>query len=214
VRRWDEQRDALRPAASRGAGDAGGARGGWAGLRVLSVAVILGGWGGTAGTQPPAVHVIRRRSPRPASSSPGAARWGSAGDKSLSVLAWGLLLSIVVGVALACDRPGSRIVEALLEVRWTPSTRRRLVALVPVIVLWVGFGPPARVVVVFLFSVFAIRSNTAKGGAAGSDPELMEVARSYLAREVGLWRDVRCCRPRCPTLVRASASRSAAPWSA
>jgi ABC-type nitrate/sulfonate/bicarbonate transport system permease component len=63
------------------------------------------------------------------------------------------------------------------------------VALVPVIVLWVGFGPVAKVVVVFLFSVFAIVINTARG-VREVDPELVEVARSYLAREVGLWKDV------------------------
>jgi len=43
--------------------------------------------------------------------------------------------------------------------------------------------------VVFLFSVFAIVINTARG-VKEVDPDLIEVARSYLAREVGLWKDV------------------------
>ena len=64
-----------------------------------------------------------------------------------------------------------------------------MVALVPVIVLWVGFGPVAKVVVVFLFSVFAIVLNTARG-VREVDPRLVEVARSYLASEPALWRDV------------------------
>jgi NitT/TauT family transport system permease protein len=45
------------------------------------------------------------------------------------------------------------------------------------------------VVVVFLFSVFAIVLNTARG-VREVDPQLIEVARSYSASEVGLWSDV------------------------
>jgi NitT/TauT family transport system permease protein len=47
----------------------------------------------------------------------------------------------------------------------------------------------AKVVVVFLFSVFAIVLNTARG-VREVDPKLIEVARSYSATEVGLWWDV------------------------
>jgi NitT/TauT family transport system permease protein len=109
--------------------------------------------------------------------------------QSLSVLAFGLLLSIVVGVALGLAIGRSRVAEALLQVPIDALYATPTVALVPVIVLWTGFGPAAKVVVVFLFSVFAIILNTARG-VRDVDPELVEVARSYLAGEVGLWKDV------------------------
>jgi NitT/TauT family transport system permease protein len=105
------------------------------------------------------------------------------------VLAWGLGLAIVAGVAVGLAMGRSHIAEGLLQVPVDALYATPIVALVPVIVLWVGFGPVAKVVVVFLFSVFAIVLNTARG-VREVDPDLVEVARSYLAREVGLWRDV------------------------
>ena len=114
--------------------------------------------------------------------------WKALGQ-SLSVLGWGLLLAIVVGVAAGLAMGRSRVAEGLLQVPVDALYATPIVALVPVIVLWVGFGPVAKVVVVFLFSVFAIVLNTARG-VREVDPDLVEVARSYLAREVGLWKDV------------------------
>ena len=109
--------------------------------------------------------------------------------QSLSVLAWGLGLSIVVGVAIGLAMGRSRIVDGLLDVPLSALYATPLVALVPVIVLWVGFGPTAKVIVVFMFAVFAVLFSTARG-VREVDSQLIEVARSYLATEVGLWRDV------------------------
>jgi ABC-type nitrate/sulfonate/bicarbonate transport system permease component len=110
-------------------------------------------------------------------------------SQSLSVLCWGLALAIVVGIGLGLAIGRSRVVEALADVPISALYATPTVALVPVIVLWAGFGPPAKVVVVFLFSVFAIVINTARG-VREVDPQLLEVARSYRASEPGLWKDV------------------------
>ena len=158
-------------------------------LRALSVAAILGGWEWYGRRTNPLLFTyptaIAQASVQLAEKG---VLWKALGQ-SLSVLGWGLLLSIVVGVALGLAIGRSRVAEALLEVPIDALYATPMVALVPVIVLWVGFGPVAKVIVVFLFSVFAIVINTARG-VKEVDPELMEVARSYLARELGLWRDV------------------------
>jgi ABC-type nitrate/sulfonate/bicarbonate transport system permease component len=158
-------------------------------LRSLSVAVILGGWEWYGRRTNPLLFTyptaIARAGVQLAQTG---VLWRALGQ-SLSVLGWGLLLSIVVGVALGLAIGRSRVAEALLEVPLDALYATPMVALVPVIVLWVGFGPVAKVVVVFLFSVFAIVINTARG-VKEVDPDLVEVARSYLAREVGLWKDV------------------------
>jgi NitT/TauT family transport system permease protein len=106
--------------------------------------------------------------------------------QSLSVLGWGLLISSVGGVAIGLAIGRSRLVEAMFQVPLDALYATPMVALVPVIVLWVGFGPVAKVIIVILFSVFAIVLNTARG-VREVDPQLIEVARSYLAREPGLW---------------------------
>jgi ABC-type nitrate/sulfonate/bicarbonate transport system permease component len=160
-----------------------------AALRALSVAVVLGIWE-LAGrrtspllfTYPSAIALAGSQLARTS------ALWTALGQ-SLAVLAVGLALSVAVGVAAGLAIGRSRVVEGLLQVPIDALYATPTVALVPVIVLWVGFGPVAKVVVVFLFSVFAIVINTARG-VREVDPDLVEVARSYLATEVGLWRDV------------------------
>jgi NitT/TauT family transport system permease protein len=156
---------------------------------VLSVVAVLGGWEWYGRRTNPLLFTyptaIARAGVQLARSG---VLWKALGQ-SLSALGLGLLISIVVGVALGLAIGRSRAVEALLEIPIDALYATPMVALVPVMVLWVGFGFTAKVVVVFLFAVFAIVLNTARG-VKEVDPELVEVARSYLAREVGLWKDV------------------------
>jgi ABC-type nitrate/sulfonate/bicarbonate transport system permease component len=158
-------------------------------LRTVSVAVILAGWEWYGRRTNPLLFTyptaIGRAGLELATTG---ALWKALGE-SLGVLAWGLALSTAVGVAAGLAIGRSRVVEALLQVPLDALYATPTVALVPVIVLWVGFGPVAKVVVVFLFSVFAVVVNTARG-VKEVDPDLLEVARSYLATEVGLWVDV------------------------
>ena len=119
----------------------------------------------------------------------GAGELGKALGQSLSVFAIGLVLAVVVGIAVGLAMGRSRVCEALLDVPLLALYAMPMVALVPVVVLWTGFGPVTKVIVVFLFSVFAIVFNTARG-VREVDAQLIEVARSYLASEAGLWRDV------------------------
>lgn len=158
-------------------------------LRVASLGALLGGWEWYGRHTSPLLFTYPTAI---AAAGVQLARQGvltRALGQSLSVFALGLLLSIAVGVALGLAMGRSRAAEALLELPVDALYATPTVALVPVIVLWVGFGPSAKVVVVFLFSVFAIVLNTARG-VREVDPELVEVARSYLAREIDLWKDV------------------------
>lgn len=158
-------------------------------LRVLSLAVILGCWEWFGRhsdprlfTYPSAIVVAGVEVARKG-------ELGVAMAQSLSVLGIGLGLAIVVGLAVGLAMGRSRIFEALLDMPLNALYAMPAVALVPVIVLWTGFGPTAKVVVVFLFSVFAIVFSTARG-VREVDPQLVEVARSYQAGELGLWKDV------------------------
>jgi len=158
-------------------------------LRALSVIAILGAWEWYGRRTSPLLFTY------PSAIAVAGARlvvtpaFWTALEQSLAVLGAGLALAIVIGVAAGLAIGRSRVIEALLQVPIDALYATPTVALVPVIVLWVGFGPPAKVVVVFLFSVFAIVINTARG-VKEVDAELIEVARSYLAGEVGLWKDV------------------------
>jgi ABC-type nitrate/sulfonate/bicarbonate transport system permease component len=109
--------------------------------------------------------------------------------ESLRVLSLGLVLGVVVGVALGVLAGRSRIAAALLDVPTIALYATPMVALVPVLVLWFGFGVEAKIVVVFLFAIFPVLINTA-AGVREVDPRLEEVATSFCSSESRMWRDL------------------------
>jgi sulfonate transport system permease protein len=56
------------------------------------------------------------------------------------------------------------------------------IALLPIISLWLGFGEPAKILVVFLFSFFEIFF-TVRNGVRTIDREYVEVAQAYCVPE-------------------------------
>jgi len=108
---------------------------------------------------------------------------------SLVVLGLGLAAGGIAGVVLglACGR--SEAFDALLELPVNALYAVPAVALIPVIVLWFGFGVPSKTIVVFLFVVFPVLINTTRG-VREVDPELIEVARSFCSSERKMWTDL------------------------
>lgn len=178
-------------------------------VRAASVVVLLGGWEWYGRRSNPLLFTYPSAIAQAGVELAQKGVLSKALAQSLSVLGWGLLLSVVVGVAAGLALGRSRALEALLQIPLDALYATPMVALVPVIVLWVGFGPVAKVVIVFLFSVFAIVLNTARG-VREVDQELIEVARSFLAREVGLWKDVvlPCALPYVVTGIRLAVGRA------
>ena len=109
--------------------------------------------------------------------------------QSLRVLLGGLLFSIAVGVPLGVLIARFTTVELATDLYVNALYSTPMVALVPLIVLWFGFGVPAKVVIVFLFMVFPILINTQQG-VKNVDRGLLEVARSFCSTERQLWGDV------------------------
>jgi ABC-type nitrate/sulfonate/bicarbonate transport system permease component len=109
--------------------------------------------------------------------------------QSLQVLAWGLLLSVVIGVPLGVLLARFSTAELATDLYVNALYATPMVAVVPLIVLWLGFGIPAKVAIVFLFMVFPILINTQQG-VKHVDRGLLEVARSFCSTERQLWGDV------------------------
>lgn len=108
---------------------------------------------------------------------------------SLIVLTLGLALAIVVGIPLGILLARRARFEYALDPYINALYATPLVAVIPVIVLWLGFETKAKAVLVFLFCVFPIVINTYQG-VKSIDPRLVEVARSFCFRERFLWRDL------------------------
>ncbi len=159
------------------------------GIRVLSVVVGLGAWEAYG-------QILRS----PIFTYPSAiARAGlilvQTGElqyylqASLVVLSLGLLLAILFGIPFGVAIARSSLLEYATDPYINALYATPTVALIPVIVLWLGFQTTAKVALVFLFCVFPILINTYQG-VRSVDRRLVEVARSFCSPEWALWRDV------------------------
>jgi ABC-type nitrate/sulfonate/bicarbonate transport system permease component len=158
-------------------------------LRGLSLVIVLGVWEWYGRRTNPILFTYPTAIAQAAVEVAGSGQLGRALLQSLTAFSMGLGSAMAVGIGLGFVVGRSRVAEALLEIPINALYATPTVALVPVMVLWFGFGLPAKVWVVFLFAVFAILINTARG-VKEVDPQLIEVARSFSAGEAGLWKDV------------------------
>ena len=130
---------------------------------------------------------------------------------SLRPFAVGYALAIVVGVPLGLIIGRFRVVEAAIGIYITAGYAMPLVALVPLLILWLGLGFTVKVAIIFLISVFPICINTWLGVTA-VPKTLIEVGKSFVAPDSSSCAASSCRRP-CPTSWPASGWRSGAPWS-
>ncbi len=99
---------------------------------------------------------------------------------SLRPFAAGYALAVVVGVPLGLLIGRFRVLEAAIGIYVTAGFAMPLVALVPLLVLWLGLGFAVKVAIIFLMSVFPICINTWLGVAA-VPKTLIEVGKSFVA---------------------------------
>ena len=110
-------------------------------------------------------------------------------SQSLQVLIASLVLSVGVGIPVGVLIARFTTLELATDLYVNALYATPMVALVPLIVLWFGFGIPAKVAIVFLFMIFPILINTQQG-VKNVDRGLLEVARSFCSTERQLWGDV------------------------
>jgi NitT/TauT family transport system permease protein len=109
--------------------------------------------------------------------------------ESLQPFVVGYLLAIVVGVPLGLVIGRYRVLEAALGIYVTAGYAMPLVALVPLLILWLGLGFAVKAAVVFLMSVFPICINTWLGVTA-VPKNLIEVGKSFVASDVVILRRI------------------------
>ena len=100
--------------------------------------------------------------------------------ESLQPFLVGYGLAIVIGVPLGLVIGRFRTAEAALGIYVTAGYAMPLVALVPLLMLWLGLGFKVKAAVVFLMSVFPICINTWVGVTA-VPKSLIEVGKSFVA---------------------------------
>jgi NitT/TauT family transport system permease protein len=110
----------------------------------------------------------------------GSGKLAAALGDSLRPFAAGYALAILIGVPLGLLTGRFRVLEAAIGIYITAGYAMPLVALVPLLVLWLGLGFAVKVAIIFLMSVFPICINTWLGVAA-VPKTLIEVGKSFVA---------------------------------
>ena len=109
---------------------------------------------------------------------------------SFAEFALGFSLSAIVGIAggvlLAHSRKTRQYVDPWVSMMYATP----LIALGPLFILWMGVGITAKVAIIFLTAVFPILINTVSG-LTGTDPQLIEVARSFGAVPLQVYEKIR-----------------------
>ncbi len=113
----------------------------------------------------------------------------SALSTSLQPFIAGYGLAILLGVPLGLVVGQFRTAEASLGIYITAGYAMPLVALVPLLMLWLGLGFAVKVAVVFLMSLFPIVINTWLGVVA-VPKTLIEVGKSFVAPDLVILRRI------------------------
>ncbi len=107
---------------------------------------------------------------------------------SLGVYCSGYALAVVVGIPIGMLMGGIRDLGRTLDIYVNALMATPRVAFIPLIILFLGLGPEAKIAVVFLGAVIPILIGT-YSGILNSDAELIEMARSMGAtRSQIYWR--------------------------
>jgi NitT/TauT family transport system permease protein len=104
-------------------------------------------------------------------------------------LALGLGLAILVGVPLGLVCGRWRLLSHAVAPFVSALNATPQVALLPLVVLWIGTGLAARVFIIFLLAVLPLFLN-AHAAVRTTDPKLLTVARSFAASEFFLFRSI------------------------
>jgi NitT/TauT family transport system permease protein len=159
------------------------------GIRLLSLTVVLGLWQYFGGRVDPALFTTPDAIALAAVEMIGSGELWHYLWPSLVVLAIGLSIAAVVGIAVGLLLARFWVLDVALGVYITFLYSIPSVALVPLIVLWAGFETTAKVIILFMFAFFPMAINTHQG-VKNVDPKLLEVGRAFRANEWQLWTNI------------------------
>ena len=108
---------------------------------------------------------------------------------SLEAMVTGFGLALLISVPLGLVWARYRVVDWVIQPFVMAIFSTPLIALVPLYVLWFGFGFPAKVAIIGSFSFFPLLLNTYQG-AISVDPMYRDVAKAFRATDRQTWRHV------------------------
>jgi len=158
-------------------------------IRIVSLVVVLGGWEYFGRQVNPVLFTYPTAVGRAAIKMIASGELWQYLSQSLIVLGAGLALAVVFGIALGVIMARYWAIDIALDTYITALYSIPSVALVPVLVLWIGFETSAKIAVVFLFTFFPMVINTYQG-VKNVDARLLEVGRAFRCSERQLWGNI------------------------
>ena len=107
--------------------------------------------------------------------------WG-AWRETLVILGIGLALITTVGITLGLILGRFHLADTFIEPVLTGLYVMPKLALLPIVVLWLGFQEQAKIVYIFLFGVFEVLF-IVRNGVRAMEREYIEVSRAYMIPE-------------------------------
>lgn len=132
-------------------------------LRFVSIFATLGVWEAYGRTVNPIFLSYPTQIARTFPSVLSSAEFHKGLLASLSELGLGFIIALVLGMAVGFLMGLSRSFENLIDVQVNALYSTPIVAIIPILVLWLGLGYRAKVVVILLEAVFPIIINTFSG---------------------------------------------------
>lgn len=108
---------------------------------------------------------------------------------SNQALVLGFLISVVVGVPVGVLLGRFLTAEKYTNVYLNILLVTPMAAIIPLLIMSVGFGLASRVILVTVFAIVMVIVN-ARVGVRQVDPSLIEMARSFGASEATIWRRI------------------------
>jgi NitT/TauT family transport system permease protein len=150
--------------------------------------VALWEWAGTSGAVNPLFSSSPTRIARAFQQMAGA-ELGTDILTSGTEFVSGFTLAILVGIPLGLIMGWYRPIEGLLNPFVTFFYATPRIALLPLLIIWLGIEMPSKIAVIFLGAIFAILISTV-AGVKNLDPTLVTAARSFGASSFQIFRTV------------------------
>lgn len=108
---------------------------------------------------------------------------------SMSSLVVGFTIAAVLGILIGFMMGTNRTIELILDPYINALYATPLVALIPIMMLWVGIGYTAKVVIVVLFSIFPVIINTV-AGVKNVDLHYLDIGKAFMATRLMTYRKI------------------------
>ncbi|GAA4431580.1 ABC transporter permease [Georgenia halophila] len=158
-------------------------------VRYLSLAVLLLAWELYGRSVNPVLFTYPVAIVQAAVDMIADGTWQTAMWETTSVLAIGAVSGTVLGILVGLAAGRFWVAKEVVDIPINALYALPAVALIPVIVLWFGFGSSAKVFIVAFFVFFPVVINTTRG-VQEVESELIEVTRSFCSPERAVWRDL------------------------